>query len=154
VSRVEIVPFDVAHVGRLANHGGQEKLVAQVSSADLDLLVSRGRAWSAIRDDDVIACAGFIAANQYRATAWALFAGGSPRDFVAVHHATIEALDSAPYRIIEAYVDPKSVPAMRWIRLLRFKLRRAYLPFFFPDGSGASEWVYQPRGLVDVSNHP
>lgn len=142
---IEIIRFETAHVGNLLNCGGQEHLVSMVRAEDLDIFATRGRAWSAISEGRVIACAGFLEANRFRATAWALFSKGSPIAFTALHKAVRCKLNEQPYRLIEAYVDPQSFPAMRWIKLLGFQLRRAYLPYFFPDGSGASEWVYFPR---------
>lgn len=139
-----IVPFAPAHVHAMVNHGTQEHLVGHFTERDLDDLATRGPAWTAMRGGDIIGCAGLIEAHRFRATAWVLVAKTSPRDFVGFDRAVRHVLKTCGYARIEAYVDPRSDVAMRWIALLGFEMERAYIPFFFNDGSGASEWALYP----------
>lgn len=139
---MRIIPFEIVHVKSFRNYGGQEMRVGEVTDKDIDELRAFGESFTAIdKDYNVIGCAGIIPATQYRATAWGLFQRTKQTDFVFVHKKTKEFLHNTKYIRIEAYVDPGFYPAMRWIQMLGFKMERAYIPLFFPDGTGASAWA-------------
>lgn len=140
---LRVVPFEPEHVAQLRNYGGQEHLVAHVDERELSLLKDGGTAYSAFTiDGALIGCGGLIRATQFRAVAWALLARSTPRHFLALHNVVRRAIAGSPFARIEAYVDPKSPPAMRWVEALGFEIDRVYWPLFFPDGSGASVWAY------------
>ena len=143
---MQIVPFEPSHIGQLLNYGGQEHLVARFGAHDLSDLIRHGHALTGVADGQIIACSGLVEATPYRAVAWALLSRGAPRHFLAIHRAVLSGLRDSGYRRIEAFVDPRSAAAMRWIALLGFRLERAYLPYHFPDGAGASAWVLYPKG--------
>lgn len=138
---MRLVPFEPDHIHKFFNYGGQDHLVSAFSVQDLEDLRSKGEAFTAMKDDRVLGCGGLQRANNFRATAWGLFQRTTPTDFLFVHRAICNGIKTSHYKRIEAYVDPKMYPAMRWIEMLGFKLERPYIPFFFPDGSGASAWA-------------
>lgn len=138
------IPFEPRHVAMMSNHGGQEALAFSAKNEELIELSRRGHCYTFIHHDKVIGCSGITGVNKYRAGAWALFQKLDPKLFIICHRHCQWMLESTPYRHIEAYVDLRFDPALRWIRLLNFKLARAYVPYYFPDGAPASEWVYTP----------
>jgi RimJ/RimL family protein N-acetyltransferase len=141
---MDVIAFEPAHIAQLMNYGGQEDLVGYFTERDVNDLAERGPAWSGIVDGQVVACAGLIECHKFRATGWGLFAKTTPQAFMAIHRASRRRILDSGYRRIEAYVDPRSQPAMRWVKALGFKLERSYIPYFFPDGSGAMEWALYP----------
>lgn len=140
---MKLVPFEPAHVAKFLNYGGQEHLVLSFRPEELVDLRDRGESWSLEKDENtILGCGGVIKINAYRCCAWGLFQKTpNPTDFLYIHKAVKAGIQRQPYHRIEAFVDPKLFPAMRWIRLLGFTLERAYIPYFFPDGSGASAWA-------------
>jgi RimJ/RimL family protein N-acetyltransferase len=140
---VRLVKFEPEHLERFANYGGQEALVLALKGKerDLEMLSARGTAWSGFVDERIAGCGGLFPLNDYRATAWAVFARGRAGDFLAVDRAVRRGLRESAYKVIDAYVDPLSPRALRWIASLGFKLVNPYKPYIFPDGRGASEWA-------------
>ena len=141
---MRIVRFEPSHIALLDNFGGQETLAGHVKERDLNDLASRGFAVSGFAGERLIGCAGLIEATPLRAIAWALFAKHHARDFMAIDRAVRRVFADCPYRKIEAYVDPRMAPAMRWADLLGFTLV-TFLPLHFPDGSPAAYFVLYPK---------
>ena len=139
---MKLIQFSPDHIKLFQNYGGQEVRVGEVNDEDAKLFC-KGDCFTAVRDDlSVIGCGGVMPATQFRATAWGLFQKTTPAEFVFIHKQTKSFLEGCRYRRIEAYVDPGFYPAVRWIKLLGFKMERAYIPLFFPDGTGASAWAF------------
>lgn len=137
-----LIQFEPEHLEAFANFGGQEDRAIEVGIAGAaELRNAKGECFTAIRDNVILCCAGVIEANRYRATAWAFFQKTTHADFLYVHRQTSAFLSNTGYLRIEAYVDPLFVAALKWIRMLGFHLEKAYLPYFFPDGSPASSWA-------------
>lgn len=140
----ELVQFEPDHLLQFSNYGNQEHLVKLFSPDELLHLKIKGPAFTAIMNGIIVGCAGVVEINPFRAVAWGLFQKTGTSAFLGIHRATANFLKNCTYRRIEAYVDPKSPAAMKWIQLLGFKLDKAYTPYFFPNGSGASTWAYYP----------
>jgi hypothetical protein len=139
---MKIIQFETDHIRQFRNYGGQEIRVGEVSDKDIDELRAFGESYTAIDDDyNIIGCAGVVPATKFRAVAWGLFQKTKHSDFLYVHRKTKEFLNNTNYLRIEAYVDPGFYPALRWIEMLGFKIERAYIPLFFPNGTGASAWA-------------
>lgn len=139
-----LIRFEAWHARALKDHGGQEALLASTSDAELVGLESAGDAFTILDDERIIACGGIIRCNRFRGVAWGLLQKDCPRTFFAVHRHVIQVLDAQPYAIVATYVKPTFMQGMRWAPMLGFKLERPYIPYWFPDGSGASEWVRFP----------
>ena len=142
---MRMIPFEPDHIASLADFGGQEHLVETVRPQDLADMRDRGIAYSAVYGDHVVGCAGLVGLNAYRAVCWGIFARAGGHAFLGIHRATRHVMVASGYRRIEAYVDPMRPDAMRWIKMLGFRLDLAWIPYFFPDGSGASLWSYYPE---------
>lgn len=139
---MKIIQFETIHVKKFRNYGGQELRVGEVSDVEIDEMRAYGEAYTAIDNDgNIIGCAGVIPATKFRAIAWGLFSKTRQTDFVFIHKQTKDFLHRTNFIRIEAYVDPGFYPAMRWIEMLGFKMERAYIPLFFPNGNGASAWA-------------
>lgn len=142
---MKLIPFEPCHLKEFIDYAGQDALVLAAKDRDLKDIAGRGIAFTGIvqnaHGQRIVGCGGLLEANPFRATAWAVFQSGNPKDFVAIDRAVRRGLRDCTYKLIEAYVDPEAQSAMRWVRLLGFELVRPYRPFFFPDGRGASEWA-------------
>lgn len=138
---MKVVPFVPEHIDALRDFGSQDYLVTSGSREELGLLVRHGRHLSFFAEDVLIGCAGVTPVHEWRGIAWALLRSGLPESFLALHRNVARELSKEPYARIEAYVDPSFKPAVRWIKLLGFRLETPYKAYFFPDGRGASEWV-------------
>jgi len=142
---MQIVPFEPEHVEKFVNYGGQEHLVSVFKPREILELKEKGDAFTAMDGDRVVGCGGVIALTAFRGVAWGLFQKTGTADFLAIHMATRRYLRNCRFRRVEAYVDPLSPPAMRWIALLGFTLERPYIPYFYPNGCGSSAWVLYPE---------
>lgn len=142
---ISLVKFEPWHARKLQDFGGQETLVAQSKQSDLEMLAA-GDAFTAVEDERIIACGGVVAANRFRGVAWGLLQRDNPRTFFGIHRHVVEVLSRQHYAVVVTYVKPTFLPGMRWAPMLGFRLERAYIPFWFPDGTGASEWAYYPDG--------
>lgn len=142
---MQIVPFEPEHVEKFINYGGQEHLIELFKPREILELKEKGDAFTAMVGDRVAGCAGVIELTKFRGVAWGLFQRTGTVDFLGIHMAARRYLRTCRFRRIEAYVDPLSPPAMRWIRSLGFTLERAFVPYFFPNGCGSSAWVLYPE---------
>lgn len=139
-----IIPFEPEHLKMMANFGGQEQLAFSISQEELQQVKARGHCYTFVKKDTVLGCAGVTGINKFRAGTWGIFQKTSPNDFVTVHKHTVWMINSTPFKRIEAYVDPRLKQAVRWIEMLGFALERDVVPYYFPDGHYAMEWIYSP----------
>jgi hypothetical protein len=142
---IEVVPFEPEHVEMFQNYGGQENLVHHFTPAQLLELKSSGFARSAISRGHVVGCSGLIELSKFRAVTWSLFEENRTNDLLAMFLRIRRYLRQCDYKRIESYIDPNRPLAIRWIQMLGFQLERPFIPYFFPDGSGAMAWVLYPE---------
>jgi hypothetical protein len=145
---IEAVQFEPAHVRAMKNFDAQGSLLENVSDAALESLKGMGTCWTFMHKGEVLCCAGFIRANNWRAQAWVLFQKTEPRLFLPLHWAIAEKIVEGGFVRVEAYTNPMHVNAERWMRTLGFEIMVPYRPLFFPDGSGASEWSLDVEKLA------
>lgn len=138
---IDVIRFEPSHVWRLADLGGQDRLQSYLKEKDVEEMAVAGPAITVLRDGVVLGCGGLVEMNQYRALVWALFSKTTPANFLAMHRASVKMIKTSKYKRIEAYVDPTFPAAIRWIEMLGFKMEQPFVPFHFPDGSGASSWA-------------
>jgi len=139
---MRIERFSVGHLDSIANYGGQESAVARMPRDEVAATIRTGNHYSLYSGDDLVACIGFVPANDWRCMGWSLLRSGMPETFTAVHKTVKGLMLQQPWPRIEIYVDPHSEAAMRWAWLLGFSLENPFKPYFFPDGSPAAEWVF------------
>ena len=139
--------FRIEDIDRIGNFGGQDDLVRAMPRDQIAAVIQSGNHYSLYSGDYLAACFGFVPANGWRCMGWTLLQSGAPELFSAIHKPIKQAMIKQPWARIEAYVDPTSERAMRWVRLLGFTLETPppYKPFFFPDGRTAAEWAFYNR---------
>lgn len=140
---MNVVEFLPEHIAQFKNYGGQDAAVETFRPEDLHELKVRSAATSVtvLKDGQPIACGGIAMNNPYRGLIWAIFQRTTPQDFLFVHRTSLRLIERAPFKRIEAFVDPSFIPAMRWIKLLGFTMERVWIPYFFHNGAGASAWA-------------
>ena len=139
------VPFHPDHIGQMQNYGGQEQLVMSVQKDDLYDIHKRSDAYTGMVDGRIVGCAGIVRVTQHRGVAWGVFQQTGRNEFLSIHMRVRQALRDSDLKRIEAFVDPRSPRAMRWIAMLGFVMWNSYWPYFYPDGGGATAWVYRPE---------
>lgn len=97
-------------------------------------LAAAGPAYSAIHDDQVLACAGLIPQWPNRALAWALVASEAGRHMISIHKAVLKTLSAYPCRRIETAVSCNFSNGHRWATMLGFQ-KEGTMRAYTPDGS-------------------
>ncbi|MCW5623338.1 MAG: GNAT family N-acetyltransferase [Burkholderiales bacterium] len=139
--KVEIVPYQPAHLRAMALQPKQEFIGAWVNSDYPEALAAApGISYSAVRGDEVLACAGLAEQWTGRMLAWALLARGIGGGFVVIDRAVKRCLEAAPARRIEAHVDAEFLPAQRWVERLGFN-REGLMRAFSVDGRDFQLWA-------------
>jgi hypothetical protein len=134
--------FRPEDVQALKDFAGQEDIVRLVSHEELLLMIGEGSFAYSLYDGDVlVACVGAVRCTDYRAAGWVLLQTGHTKSFIGITRTVKRLLAALPFKRIETYVDPANSKAIRWARLCGLTCERAYCPYYFPDGRGASEWV-------------
>lgn len=139
---MRIERFSVDDVDRINNWGGQDMLVSAMTKESIAKTIERGNHYSLFSDDALIACFGVVPYNDWRCLGWALLRSGAPEMFVSVHQAIRRLMKEQPWIRIEAFTQAGNVLQARWTRLLGFHVETPFKPYYFPDGTAASEWVY------------
>jgi RimJ/RimL family protein N-acetyltransferase len=120
---------------RIATQPAQQYLHRIVDvRADFTELASRGLAWTAEHENQILAIAGVEPQWENRAIAFALIAEAAGAHFKAIHSAVADFLNTAPFRRIEATVDVGFEQGHRWIKMLGFEIE-GYMRAYRPDGA-------------------
>ena len=136
-----VIPFRGHHIAELDNWGAQQWMRTHFGDLDYSVYEQAGPAHTGVAGDHVVICAGLMRINDYRAIAWAFVADTLPQHMVAAHKAVSRFLERQPFKRVEAFVEPESQAAVRWVQMLGFQLECAEKPFFLPDGGTAAEYV-------------
>lgn len=139
--------FRVEDIDLFQNYGGQDDLVRLMPRDQVATIISTGNHYSLYSGDRIVACIGFVPVHEWRCTVWTLLQDGLPELFAGIHIVVRRLIREQPWARIEAYVDPMSVPAVRWVTLLGFECETPLKPYFMPDGRAASEWVFFKRAV-------
>jgi len=116
-----IVPYAPHHLHRLALQPHQQHLaVALREHGWAEQVAEAGPCWTALADEEPIACAGFQDCWAGRAIAWAILGETAGHHMRALTRAVRRALDAHPAERIEAQALIGFAPATRWARLLGF----------------------------------
>lgn len=137
--------FRVDDLDRFENYAGQDDLVRLMPRDDVTTIVARGNHFSLYSGERIVACIGFVPVHEWRCTVWSLLQEGMPELFLGVHLIIRRLIREQPWPRIDAYVDPTSPTAERWVKLLGFECETSLKPYFLPDGRAASEWVFLKR---------
>lgn len=131
---MHIVPYQPEHLDALLLQPNQAYMRGFLGKPEYrQLLNVPGKAFSAVHDGQVYACAGLVMVWQGRAEAWALMAPDLRKHFLTIHNATLRFLTSCAVPRVEANVDEDFGCARRWIEMLGFSFE-GKSPKFTPDG--------------------
>lgn len=132
--------FKAEHIDLFAGDFGPQEWLAPY--LELGAMIE-SRAYSVFDDPHFLGSFGLHPVHAYRGVVWALIKPSNPVNFLKFHRCAARVLAGwkEDYRRIEAYVDPDFPAAVRWIKLLGFRVECELKPYFFPDGRPASEWV-------------
>ncbi len=131
-----IVPFAPEHLDILILQPSQEHFSSLFDKTYGPALAKAGPCFTAIENDQIIACSGVVKHWENRATAWALISKNAGPYFVRIHKAVQRFLDSTDIRRIEAYADANFDQGHRWLKMLGFE-EEGYMRSFSPLGDDA-----------------
>lgn len=139
---MRIEKFKADHLDLFDDVSGPGLMISSTPRDQIAETIKSGNHYSFFTGRNILGCIGFSPISEWRCIGWALLQKGSPKDFIMVHRATKQLILTQPWLRIEVYVDPAFKQGIRWVRLLGFTLETPYKPFYLPDGSGASEWIF------------
>ena len=128
---MRVVPFQAAHLDGLLLQEAQRGMKVYLSSDYGRILEQAGQAFTAVKDDRVLGCAGIEIVWENRGVAWSLLGPITPFELLAVHRHVAAFLESQRLRRIEMTVDAGHVAGQRWASMLGFQFEgtlRAYTP--------------------------
>lgn len=138
---MRVVEFHPDHVKMMKDYGGQDTFISFLSDSDIDEISKSSCGCTIFKGDIVVGCLGGIPINKYRVVTWAILQKTTTTNFVFVHKTALWFMNQVDYKRFEAYVDPEFKPAMRWVKMLGFKMENPFIPYYFPNGAGASYWA-------------
>jgi len=128
-----IIPYQAEHLHRLMLQPAQLMMKPQMDENYAKALEIPNFAYTAIKNDRVLACAGVLPIWEGRGEAWAMLAADIGTDFVFIHNATRKYLRECGIRRIEAVVDAQFRQAKRWVMTLGFEYE-GWMKAYTPDG--------------------
>jgi hypothetical protein len=130
-----IVPFEPEHLAAIHLQPAQISLQPTLMQPEYGpALQAAGPCYSAMVDDQVIACAGFYPQWEGRAIVWALISASAGRHFFALHKAVLRTFNAHGYRRLETAVVVGFVEGERWARMLGF-ICEGRMRGYMPDGT-------------------
>ncbi len=132
----EVVPLEDWHLAELRLQATQRYVAPMMTAEYGAALRKAGPAFAGIRDGKVLAAAGLIMLHAERASAWALLAEDSGKQFVAIFRAIRRFLDSQSIRRVDTWAFSEFEPARRWLRMLGFS-PEGRMRSYCEDGSDA-----------------
>lgn len=126
--------------------GGQEWMRAYFGENNpKEAYANAGPAHTLTVDGEVLACAGLIAWNRFRATSWAFLSHEVRKHFLPGHLFVKQFLRESDFKRIEAFVDVDFEKSMKWLPTLGFKPDGPPKEFWFVDGRTAQEFIFIKR---------
>lgn len=126
-----IVPFEKKHLLGMLMQDNQKECIITDEIIETLLL---GDAYSAIYDDEVLACAGVLEISPGRALAWAYLSQNAGIKMIDIIKAIKRFLSIQTFRRIEMDVDCAFAQAHRMAKMLGFTLEAERRRNYTPDG--------------------
>lgn len=129
-----VIPFEAEHLQLLKLQESQAMI--QPLMTDMEYAVSlqtRGPAFSAMVDGEIIAAAGLLPQWENRAVAWALIGENARRHFVRLTKSMVRYFDFAEFNRLETAVKTDFAEGHRWARMMGF-VREGTMRGYAPDG--------------------
>lgn len=130
---ISIVSFQAAHLAAIKLQDAQAYLSEWVTHEEAVSLENHA-SFTAVSAGEVLGCGGAIPVWEGRSIAWSYLANIGPKNFLQIHHAVANFLNSLTVKRIEITVDCDVLAAHRWARLLGFKLEAERMEAYTPDG--------------------
>jgi hypothetical protein len=137
---MRVEPFAPAHLEGLVLQPHQAAWRAGLDPGALGWLGAPGAAWTGLRGETPVACAGLLDLGGGRAEAWALVGADAGVAMTALTRALARGLSASPFRYVQAHTAKDFAPARRWVALLGFRFA-AVLPRYCDDGGDAELWT-------------
>jgi hypothetical protein len=132
-----IQAFQPEHLDTLTMQPAQQYL-RQFITPEVVATVSGHPAWTALVDEEPVACVGVIPVWPGRALAWCYLSDKIGRHMTAVTRAVRRGMDVLPHRRIEITVDEGFVAGHRWANMLGFHKEADKMAAYRPDGGACS----------------
>lgn len=116
---MKIVPFERDHLRRMVIQQRQH-LEQNLNDEILTAMEKQGDSFTAIDNDEIIACAGTLGLSHGRALAWSYISENIGNRLIGVTNSIKRYLDIAGHRRIEMDVDCDFAQAHRWAQMLGF----------------------------------
>ena len=130
---MRILPFRATHLDSLLLQEAQRGMTSYLSADYGQVLEQAGQAFTAVKDDRVLGCAGIEVVWANRGVAWSLLGPISPFELLGVHRYVAAFLDGQRLRRIEMTVDAGHLAGQRWASMLGFQFE-GFLRAYTPDG--------------------
>ena len=125
-----IVPFEAAHLRLMMVQPAQVQTLGFVKESDLEMIEKKTQAFTAIADDEILACAGVIEYYPGRGEGWSYLSANIKHHMVPVVRAIKTYIQDSNVRRIEITVDADFEQGHRMAKLLGLELEaprmRAY----------------------------
>lgn len=133
---MNVVPFKAHHLKSLSLQEQQQYLAQYMTDEQMVAIENGGWGWSGVYPDGfVVGCAGVIPLWQGRGMAWAYLSEAACKmEFLKVHRAVMNFLDSCYLHRIEMTVDCDFEQGHRWARMLGFEMEAERMKGYRPDG--------------------
>jgi hypothetical protein len=142
MSRMTIVEFHPEHLRgfEIADEVASRMMAPVLADPSLaDGLRAGGPAFTALVDNQPIACGGLFMRKQELGVLWAVMSPRTRYHLTAITRAIMRWLDGCGIRRIEAAVDAEYEISLRWHELMGFQ-REGLMECYTPDGRDA--WLY------------
>ena len=130
---MKVVPFRAEHLEGLVLQSAQKDMSGYLSRDYGAGLEHTGQAFTAIRDGQILGCAGVETIWANRGIAWSLLGQVTPFELLGIHRHVSAFLESLSLRRIEMTVDARHGSGRRWAVMLGFQ-REGTLRAYTPDG--------------------
>ena len=136
---MEVVPFEASHLGSIQprwpftlDAAGNEELMERAAST-----AGAGPAWTAVVEDEPVACGGIVLLWPGVGEAWTFAGAGLDRSGLAFHRAVTAELETIcrQHRLhrVQAACHANHKQGRRWLNLLGFR-EEGLMQFYGPHG--------------------
>ena len=133
----ETIPFRAEHLD-LINEQDAEIMFGEFATQGRAEALERIGSRTIMVHGRPVLCGGIVEYWNGRCEIWAVLDRDCRKEFVAIHRATKEFLDTCTHRRIEAVVIADFAEGRRWVEMLGFKLETpAAMRGYCPNGADA-----------------
>jgi hypothetical protein len=135
---IEVVRFQAKHMAQIEDQEINAYLRPFITGAHIRALEEAQHSFTGLSNGRAVVCAGVTEYWPNRGEAWAILDLSCKKEFLGIHHAVRNFLNTYPLRRIEAAVDVGFEAGHRWAKALGFQLEASRLRAYRPDGGDCS----------------